>query len=88
MEKDRELAEKVLIKNLSVREGFLIEEISTLPERLIDAMIEYSKVADIARCSKLIDKSMKNAWLAAKGNDIGYKEWRAKRDELNLNQTK
>ena len=85
MEKERELAEKILIKNLSVREGFLIEEISTLPERLINAMIEYSKITNISRCSKLIDKSMKNAWIAAKGSDNGYREWRSGRDKLNLN---
>lgn len=86
MEKERDLAEKVLIKNLSVREGFLIEEISTLPERLINAMIEYSKITNISRCSKLIDKSMKNAWIAAKGSDSGYKDWRARRGKLNLNK--
>lgn len=38
----REVAEKILINNLSINEQFLIEEINTLPDRLIDSMIEYS----------------------------------------------
>ena len=39
----REIAQQVLMDKLSQNEQFLIEEIETLPERLIDCMIEYHK---------------------------------------------
>ena len=39
----REIAQQVLMDKLSQNEQFLIEEIQTLPERLIDCMIEYQE---------------------------------------------
>lgn len=39
----RETAQKILIEEISIREGMLIEEIETLPERLINAMVKYHK---------------------------------------------
>jgi hypothetical protein len=41
----------------------------------------------IDNVSKMLKKASKETWIAAKGNENGFKEWYAKRCKLNLNSS-